>query len=183
MRCRSDAAMLAFHCTAKFEAFMSDGAPTPTKSPAARLFLFFGLWLMIAGWTAKDLPIGLVTAGGAVWISLRLLPPGGAHPRIAPLCALVLRFLRGSIFAGFDVARRALAPRLDLKPGFVACPLTVPPGESRNAFCLYQSLQPGTLPTGAEGETLLVHALDISQPVAASLAADETLFKKAAGHG
>jgi multicomponent Na+:H+ antiporter subunit E len=164
------------------EAFMSPGAPTQTKALAARLALFFGLWLMIAGWTAKDLPVGLVTAGGAVWISLKLLPPGDARPRFAPLSALVLRFLQGSIFAGFDVARRALSPRLDLNPGFVACPLTLPPGESRNAFCLYQSLQPGTLPTGAEGGTLQVHALDMSQPVAANLAADEALFKKATGH-
>jgi multicomponent Na+:H+ antiporter subunit E len=164
------------------EATMSPGAPTPTKALAARLALFFGLWLMIAGWTAKDLPVGLVTAAGAVWISLWHLPPGDARPRFAPLAALALRFLRGSIFAGFDVARRALAPRLDLNPGFVACPLTLPPGESRNAFCLYQSLQPGTLPTGAEGGVLQVHALEMSQSVATHLAADEALFKQATGH-
>jgi len=81
-----------------------------------------------------------------------------------------------------DVARRALLPRLDLRPGFVAVPLTVPPGAARNAFLVYQSLQPGTSPTSAEDEMLQVHCLDISQPIAAAIMADEALFKKAVGH-
>jgi hypothetical protein len=60
--------------------------------------------------------------------------------------------------------------------------LTVPPGAARNAFLVYQSLQPGTSPTSAEGEMLQVHCLDISQPIAAAIMADEALFKKAIGH-
>lgn len=161
---------------------MPPGASHDKKDLALRLALFLGLWLMTAGWSAKDLPVGLLASGGACWISLRFLPPGGGRPRIGPLLSLLGRFLRGSVVAGFDVARRALTPRLDLQPGFVASPLTLPPGAARNAFCFHQSLQPGTLPTGAQGDRLYVHGLDVSQPIAATLAADEALFKQAIGH-
>ena len=41
---------------------------------------------------------------------------------------------------------------------------------------------PGTLPTGANDEDkLLVHCLDIDQPVAANLSAEERLFIRAIG--
>ncbi|WP_374547679.1 Na+/H+ antiporter subunit E [Rhodoblastus sp.] len=161
---------------------MSPDAPYRKRDLAARFAFFVGLWLMIAGWSPKDLPVGVAAAAGAVWISLVLAPPGDLRPHFAPLVVLVFRFLRGSIVAGLDVARRALAPRIDIEPGFVACPLTIPPGFARNAFCLHQSLQPGSLPTGAEGDRLMVHALDMSQPIAARLAEDEALFDKALLH-
>lgn len=161
---------------------MSLGEPTVSKARAARGALFLGLWLIVSGWSLKDLPVGLAAAGGALWISLKLLPPAGLRPRWLSLLALLAGTLRGSVVAGFDVARRALSPRLDLNPGLVACPLTLPEGIAREAFCLHQSLMPGTLPIGAEGATVIVHGLDVSQPIAANLARDEALFRKAIGH-
>ncbi|WP_298428298.1 Na+/H+ antiporter subunit E [Rhodoblastus sp.] len=157
-------------------------APFDTKAAAARLAFFFALWLTIAGWTAKDVPVGLAAAAGAVWISLKFLPPGDARFRPVQLIALAARFLSASLIAGFDVARRALAKRPDLDPGFVSCPIGLPSGAARDAFLLLQSLQPGTLPTGVEGGSALVHALDVSQPVAAAFAAEEGHFRKAFGH-
>ena len=157
-------------------------APLKMKTLAVRFVFFLGVWLMIASWKAEDLPVGLVASALALWISLSLLPPTIVRPHFAALAKLSLRFLSSSIIAGVDVARRALLPRLDLRPGFVAVPLTLPPGADRNAFLVYQSLQPGTSPTSAEGEMLQVHCLDISQPIAATIVADETLFKKAIGH-
>jgi multicomponent Na+:H+ antiporter subunit E len=150
---------------------------------ATRFAFFLGVWLMIAGWKQEDLPIGFGASALALWISLSLLPPTAIRPRLAPLAKLNLRFLIRSIIAGVDVARRALLPRLNLRPGFVAVPFSVPPGVARNVFLVYSSLQPGTLPTSAEGEMLQVHGLDILQPVSASIKADEALFKKAVGHG
>jgi multicomponent Na+:H+ antiporter subunit E len=111
-----------------------------------------------------------------------LLPPRGSRFRLAPLGALAASFLRQSVVSGTDVAWRALNPRLRLKPGFVACPLRLPPGGERSAFCALSSLMPGTLPTGTnEQDALLVHCLDIGQPVAANLAAEERLFIRAVG--
>jgi multicomponent Na+:H+ antiporter subunit E len=156
-------------------------APLMMKTLAVRFVFFLSVWLMIAGWTEEDLLVGLVASALALWISLSLLPPTVVRPRLAALAKLSVRFLSSSIVAGVDVARRALLPRLDLRPGFVTVPLTLPPGAARNIFLVYQSLQPGTSPTSAEGEMLQVHCLDISQPIAATIVADETLFKKAIG--
>jgi multicomponent Na+:H+ antiporter subunit E len=152
------------------------------KAAAARFIFFASVWLMIANWEEADLPIGLAASALAVWISLSLLPPSAVRPRLVALAKLTFRFLGSSIVAGADVARRALLPRLDLHPGFIAVPLGLPPGGARNGFLVYSSLQPGTLPTSAEGELLQMHCLDVSQPVAAAVAADEALFKGAIGH-
>lgn len=160
-----------------------DAAPRLVKVAAARAALFLGFWLMISGWSPADLPVGLAAVAAATWLSLRLLPGGESRPRPVFLAALALRFIRQSVVSGIEVAWRALNPRLPLRPGFVAYPLHLPPGGARSAFCALSSLLPGTLPTGTdENGVLLVHCLDTGQPVAANLAAEETLFTRALGH-
>jgi multicomponent Na+:H+ antiporter subunit E len=151
---------------------------TPSRACAAgfRAVLFFGFWLAISGWKAVDLPVGLVATAAATWASLALMPPTGARVRPSALVALKWHFVRGSVVAGFDVARRALGRDVDLNPGFVAAPLHLPPGNARNAFCALASLAPGSLPVGTDGDTLILHCLDVAQPVAQNLAAQETLF-------
>ena len=149
---------------------------------AARAAVFLAFWLMISGWDPADLPVGLAAVAGATWTSLRFLPPGQSRLRLVPLASLAVSFLRQSVVSGTDVARRALSPRLQLQPGFVPCPLRLPPGGERSAFCALSSLMPGTLPTGAdESGALLVHCLAVGQPVAANLAAEERLFIRAVG--
>lgn len=150
-----------------------------TKSILVRTILFCGLWLTVAGFRPQDLPIGLAAAVGAAWTSMRLAPPASRDRAPLPVLMLVWRFLRGSIVAGFDVALRALSPRMNLKPGFVACPLAVPAGDMRNVFCFYQSLQPGVLPTGVENGDLILHGLDTRQPIRSNVASDEALFQEA----
>jgi len=162
---------------------MSLRAPLMMQVAAARFAFFLGVWLMIANWKKEDIPGGCAASALALWISLSLLPSTDIRPRPVPLVKLTFRFLSCSIIAAVDVARRALLPRLDLHPGFVAVPFGVSPGVARNAFLVYSSLQPGTLPTSAEGKMLQMHGLDISQPISASIEADEALFKKAIGHG
>jgi multicomponent Na+:H+ antiporter subunit E len=83
------------------------------------------------------------------------------------------------VAAGWDVARRALDPRLPLRTGFVAYPARFRSRLARNAFASYSSLLPGTLPVEDDGETLLYHCLDITQPVAPELAAEETALAQA----
>jgi multicomponent Na+:H+ antiporter subunit E len=149
---------------------------------AGRATLLLAFWLMISGWAPADLPVGLAAVVGAAWVSLRLLPPQGSRLRLGSLARLAASFLRQSAVSGTDVAWRALNPNLKLKPGFVVCPLRLPEGGQRNAFCAFSSLLPGTLPTGTneQGE-LLVHCLDTGQPVAANLRAEELLFIRAVG--
>jgi len=152
------------------------------RGAAARAALFLAFWLMISGWAPADLPVGLAAVAGATWTSLRFLPPRRSRLRIASLVSLAASFLRQSVVSGADVAWRALNPKLQLRPGFVTCPLRLPPGSQRSAFCALSSLMPGTLPTGTdENGALLVHCLDVGQPVAANLGVEERLFIRAVG--
>jgi multicomponent Na+:H+ antiporter subunit E len=149
-----------------------------SRPAALRALGFLALWVVVTGGgNPTDLVAGAVAALAATWASLHLLRPGTGRLRPAALARLVLRFLRQSVVAGFDVARRALDPRLPIDPGFVLYPVRLPPGPGRNLFTALMSLLPGTVPTGsAEGGGLLIHCLDVGQPVAAQLAAEEALF-------
>lgn len=143
---------------------------------------FLGFWVVLIGPDPVDLAAGLVTAAAATWASLRLSPPSGGRLHYAALARLAWRFIRQSISGGWDVARRALDPRLPLRPGFVAYPARLAPGLARNAFCAVTSAMPGTLPTGVDEHGALVyHCLDVEQSVATQLAMDEALFTRALG--
>jgi len=83
-----------------------------------------------------------------------------------------------------DVARRALDPRLPLSPGFAVYPVGLSPGPGRNMFTTLMSLSPGTVPTGPDPrDRLLIHCLDVEQPITAQLAAEEALFARVIGRG
>lgn len=147
-----------------------------------RLATFLVFWLILVGGPdPADRPAGILAIATATWASLRLLP--AARRRLVPtaLARLAWRFLRQSIVAGVDVAWRALDPRLPLRPGFVVYPARLPPA-ALQALCTLTSLSPGTLAAeaNARGE-IIVHCLDVGQPVAADLAADERLLTLALG--
>jgi multicomponent Na+:H+ antiporter subunit E len=138
---------------------------------------FLILWMMLTGGNPTDLAAGAVAALAAAWTSLGLLPPGTSRVRPAALSRLALRFIRQSVVAGVDVARSALDPRLPLNPGFVVYPVGLSRGPARNMFTTLMSLLPGTVPTGSDEKgRLLIHCLDVEQPVAAQLAAEEAMF-------
>jgi multicomponent Na+:H+ antiporter subunit E len=84
--------------------------------------------------------------------------------------------------AGLDVAWRALDPRLPLRPGFVNYPVRFSPGSARNTFAALTSLLPGTVPAGERNGQITYHCLDIDQPVAAQLAAEEAALARAMRH-
>jgi multicomponent Na+:H+ antiporter subunit E len=163
------------------------GIPTGLSVSAIvwRAVAVLALWLILVGGPdLADRPAGIVALAAATWASLRLLPPGGAHLSPIALARLVLRFLRQSIVAGADVAWRALDPQLPLRPGVVIYHAHLPPGPAWNAFCALTSLAPGTLPAGSDDSGgIIVHCLDVGQPVASHLAADEKLLRRAMGHG
>lgn len=149
------------------------------RGSLARAAGFLALWQMLFGLNPADLPVGMLTAAAATWASLRLLPPGPWRLRPLALARLARRFLWQSIVAGADVARRALDPRLPLRPGFVAYPVYFPPGTARNAFATLTSLLPGTVPAGDERGQLVYHCLDVDQPVLSQLAAEEAALLQA----
>lgn len=158
-----------------------DNGRNALRGSLARAAGFLGFWLILSGFTLADLVVGSLAAVMATWASLRLLPAGQWSFRPIALARLVLRFLYQSIVAGIDVARRALDPRLPLRPGFVTYPVRFPPGTARNAFTTLTSLLPGTVPAGDDSEHLVYHCLDVDQPVVAQLAAEETALSRAVG--
>lgn len=148
----------------------------PTSTLAGRGLCFFVVWLALIGTAPKDMPFGLVAAAAATWASSQLWPPDG---RLSPsgLARFVLRFLPQSVVAGADIARRAMAPRIVLRPGLVDYRATLPAGLAQGAMCAVMSLQPGKLPvSGQASGHMRVHCLDTEAPVTAELAADEAAF-------
>lgn len=156
---------------------------TTRRAGLMRAAAFFALWVVLWGADVAALLPGAAAALMAAWTSLRLLPPGERRQRPAAWLRLLLRFPRQAVVAGVDVARRALDPSLPLRPGFVACPLRLPRGPACDTFCALTSLLPGSVPTGAdEAGVLLIHCLDVGQPVAEQLAREEALLMRALGY-
>jgi multicomponent Na+:H+ antiporter subunit E len=134
---------------------------------------FYGLWVVLVGTAPADLAVGVIAATAATWTSIALAPPTARRVRWGRLLALVPHFLWKSLAAGFDVAWRALGPRVRVNPGFVAYPVQLQPGDARNQFATFTSLMPGTLPCADEDGILIYHCLDTGADVAAALADDE----------
>ena len=150
-----------------------------SRPPVVRALGFLVLWVILTAGSRADLGAGAVAALAATWASLSLLPSDTSRVRPAALVRLALRFLRQSVVAGIDVARRALDPRLPLHLGFVVYPVGLPSGPARNMFTTLMSLLPGTVPTGSdERGGLLIHCLDTGQPVAAQLTTEEEVFAR-----
>ena len=159
-----------------------DTARTALRNSFARAASFFGFWLILFGFDPTALWVGALAAIATTWASLCLLPPAQWSPRPAALARLLFRFFPQSVTAGIDVARRALDPRMPLRPGFVVYHSRLPPGPMQSAFCTMVSLLPGTLPSGSDDSGgLVIHCLDTGQPVVEQLAAEEALFVRALG--
>jgi multicomponent Na+:H+ antiporter subunit E len=156
--------------------------PALSRSAVRRAVGFFGAWVVLSGYALVDLVPGVIAALAATWVSLRLLPSGPNRMQPLALSKVALRFLRESVLAGADVARRALDPKLPLDPGFMPYSTDLPPGTARNALTALMSLLPGTVPVGSDRNgALVIHCLDIRQPVTAQLAAEEALLVRVIG--
>jgi multicomponent Na+:H+ antiporter subunit E len=153
---------------------------TIAASVTSRAVGFFLLWIVLSD-GVDPLP-GIAAALVAAAVSLRLLPPTGSRIRALPLIELTLRFLGKSVVAGVDVARYALDPRLPINLGLQRYPVRLPRGAARNTFTMQSSLLPGTLPIGPdEDDRLVVHCLDVGQPIAEQFAAEESSLLRVVG--
>jgi multicomponent Na+:H+ antiporter subunit E len=148
----------------------------------SRAVMFFAFWIVLTLGDPADVLAGIVATIAATSTSLYLLP--GSEARVSPsaLIKFALHFLYQSVVAGLDVAKRAFDPRLPLQPGYVQFPCKLAQGPARNAFCALASLLPGTVPVTSDRRgVVLVHCLDVGQPVLAQLAQDEILFSQVGG--
>ncbi len=152
--------------------------------PITRPIGFFAFWLTLYGSNLAALPLGVATAAGATWISLRLLPRSAISPSPLLIAQAIPRFLYQSAAAGIDVARRTFAWDMRLQPGFISVPLRLPPGPARSAFRTVMSLLPGSMPCGDDdGPAVQVHCLDTRDPVATQMQREEARFVLTFGLG
>ena len=127
------------------------------------------IWLGLNGTDWSSWIVGGPVAFAAAWISVKLLPAFPWHWSVGGAIAFAGWFLRESLRGGWDVAWRALSPKLALSPAIVCVPLHLPPGAARLFFCSAISLLPGTAVVAIAEKSLCVHALDFSPRVEAEL--------------
>jgi len=137
------------------------------------------VWLVLAGTDREALLAGVACAPLATWLSLRLMP-GSGSVRLGPVMALAPRFIWRSLIGGIDVARKAVDPRLPIRPGWVEITTVLPDG-GRVALGGELSLMPGTLAAGSDGDCLLIHALDLNQDVEAAVRDEERRVRRTLG--
>ena len=141
---------------------------------AARAVAFGALWLILMpSGKAGDLAMGAFATLCATVASLRILPPAMGCVRVAALLLQVPRLLRESVVAGVDVARRAFARDVAVRPGFVEYPVAMTRGTARTGFATITSLLPGSVPAGETDTAIIYHVLDTSQPVVTQLREEE----------
>ena len=137
--------------------------------------LLFALLLAIA-WAAvsgsaspHNLLLGFVLGAMALAV-VRGSFPRMSDIRVRPVAALslALLFLKELALSAWTVAVTVLSPRMDIKPGIFAFPLTVDRDFEITLLANMITLTPGTLSVDVSDDrkTLYVHALDCADPEA-----------------
>jgi multicomponent Na+:H+ antiporter subunit E len=149
--------------------------PTRSLHPATayvrRFAVFLVLWLIIAGPDAWI--IGVLAAGLATHVSLRLLPTRPSAVRPLRAVTLAPGFFWASFLGGLDVITRAFHPRMPLNPGWIVHRSRLSSSGARVALGSDLSLMPGTLAAGGRGDRLYIHCLDVDQAVDSQIAREE----------
>lgn len=173
-------AMGVEHGTARPQRPGEAGAQPVGMIAFKRFMLLALLWVVLTAGANEGLWPGVVAAVGGTWVSLVLLPPD-KPVKVLALMRMLPGFIWRSLLGGVDVAWRALHPRMPLKPGWLLLPTALPEGGPRVALGGEFSLLPGTLVAGTRDGMLLVHCLDVDQPVERAVRREEDEIGAAIG--
>ena len=122
------------------------------------------LWGILTGWDPESWVVGLpITIGSAMLLDRFAHREAGGFD-LVPAVRFAGYFAGSSIASGWDVARRVLSPRLNLEPGFLHYPVNLNSHRARTLFASTVNLIPGTLSVSYDGDVLLVHVFDSTQP-------------------
>lgn len=138
-----------------------------------RLVLIATLWFVLNGADAQSWIVGVPTVILAAAVNIPFLPRGSWHWKLRGVLPMLWFFVKESYLGAYDVARRALAPSLPIAPGFVEYHCRLSSTSARLFFADLITLMPGTLSARANDSHIVVHALDVTSDVQASLAALE----------
>ncbi|WP_455872589.1 Na+/H+ antiporter subunit E [Rhizobium yanglingense] len=126
-------------------------------------------WVAVSGSASlHNLVFGFVL--GAVALAIVREPSGskGYLHRTRLVLSLALLFLKELALSAWTVARTVLRPRMEIRPGIFAFPLTVDRDLEITLLANLITLTPGTLSVDVSEDrrTLYVHALDCADPEA-----------------
>jgi multicomponent Na+:H+ antiporter subunit E len=131
--------------------------------------IFAFVWVAITGSaTLLNLVFGFFLSAAALWIVRGEMTEAGYWGRLRRVFSLLLLFLKELALSAYRVAVMVFSPRLDLKPGIFAFPLTVDRDFEITLLANLITLTPGTLSVDVseDRKTLYVHAVDCSDPEA-----------------
>ena len=124
------------------------------------LLLYASLWWLLAGGQGWYIGVPCVVAAAMLsrWLDSQARPIRfGAFP------GFVLFYLRALVAGGWDVAHRAVLPRMDLNPTWVRYRLSIRQPHLRMLLASLIGLLPGTLAAAVDGDWLIMHVLDSRQ--------------------
>lgn len=124
------------------------------------MLLYSALWALFAeggGWSL-GVPSILLAVVLSVWLGVRPW-----QPSLRALPGFIGFFLGRMIAGGWDVAVRALHPRLPLQPAWLDYPLRSESPRVRLLLSALVGLLPGSLSSRVEGDRMRVHVLDERQ--------------------
>ncbi|TCU19292.1 Na+/H+ antiporter subunit E [Rhizobium sullae] len=130
-------------------------------------------WVAVSGSASlHNLVLGFVL--GAIALAIVREPFGSKSylRRARRVLSLALLFLKELALSAWTVARTVLRPKMEIRPGIFAFPLTVERDLEITLLANLITLTPGTLSVDVSEDrrTLYVHALDCSDPEATKLA-------------
>jgi multicomponent Na+:H+ antiporter subunit E len=138
------------------------------------------VWAALTGsFTLPNFGFGLLLGWLALYLVREQLDIRRGRYRGVGMASLAVLFVRELLLSGWRVAKLVTSPRMDLKPGIFAYPLSVDRDFEITLLANMITLTPGTLSVDVSEDrrTLYVHALDCSD-VEASIAEIRTVFER-----
>jgi len=138
------------------------------------------VWAALTGsFTLLNFGFGLLLGWLALYLVREQLDTRRGRYRGVGILSLVGIFVRELLLSGWRVSKLVVSPRMDLKPGIFAYPLSVDRDFEITLLANMITLTPGTLSVDVSEDrrTLYVHALDCSD-VQASIAEIRNGFER-----
>ena len=136
--------------------------------PAVTIVFFTLVWLAVSGsFTIPNLLLGIVASALSLALIRGHVHEDGRRLRPLKMLSLFVLFIKELALSAWKVAVLVASPKMALKPGIFAFPLTVDRDFEITLLANLITLTPGTLSVDVSEDrrVLYVHALDCSDPV------------------
>jgi multicomponent Na+:H+ antiporter subunit E len=131
----------------------------------ARTVILFLFWVgLTASVHWEELLVGLISALVTSWASLKLVPDNpGERLSLISWMKFIPVLLWEIVVANIDVAKRVLAPKIRVNPGFVTIPTSLKSPRKKWFLAHAITLTPGTVTADIFEDSLLVHWIDVQE--------------------